>query len=127
MKTALLIACLFAAACPVAAIAQETLPPMAIATAEPWDSGFRPLPQRRVAMSVMARYEGRLVSAATVPPTPGESEKGAELIYEMRLLTPARTVLDIRIDARTGRFLEVSGPGLIEARRPGDGMRRARN
>lgn len=39
-------------------------------------------------------------------------------MYQFRLLTPQRNLLDIRMDARTGRFLSVSGRGQVQARRP---------
>ncbi|MDN3711129.1 hypothetical protein QWZ10_03585 [Paracoccus cavernae] len=40
-----------------------------------------------------------------------------QLVHELRLLTPRRDVLAIRLDARNGRFLEVAGAGLAEARK----------
>ena len=90
--------------------------------ADPWATSFRPLPFHRMAEAVGARYAGRLVAAETRPPHPFERAQGVELVYEFRLLTPERNLLDLRLDARTGRFLDVSGRGQIEARRaaPGD-------
>lgn len=82
-----------------------------------WAEGFRPLPFHRIAEAAAARYHGRLVGAETRPPHPHERELGAELVYEFRLLTPARNLLVIRMDARDGRFLDVAGHGQIEARR----------
>ncbi|WP_374303195.1 PepSY domain-containing protein [Paracoccus sp. (in: a-proteobacteria)] len=49
---------------------------------------------------------------------PAERDLGAELVYQFRLLTPQRNLLDIRIDARTGRFLSVAGRGQLAARKP---------
>ena len=52
-------------------------------------------------------------------PTPHERDRGVALVHELRMLTPARDVLRIRIDARSGDFLEVAGAGLTKARRKG--------
>lgn len=82
------------------------------------DPDFQPLPLHSVAEAVGARYQGRLVAAETRPPRPFEQDLGAELVYEFRLLTPARNMLVLRLDARTGRFLDVAGRGQIEARQP---------
>lgn len=85
---------------------------------------FRPLPFHDLAERVHDRYRGRLIGAAAVRPTPDERRLGAALVYEFRLLTPRRNLLKIRMDARTGRFLDVAGRGQTEARRltpPGSG------
>ncbi|WP_022706337.1 PepSY domain-containing protein [Paracoccus zeaxanthinifaciens] len=116
MKNAILIACLLTAAMSAPAPAQEVMAPE---LTQPWETGFRPMPMRRIAGAVMARYQGRLIAVATVPPTPEEHDLGAQLVYELRLLTPARDVLNIRVDARTGRFLEVAGRDILKARRDG--------
>ena len=94
----------------VPAVAQETPPPDLI-------EQFSPLPLHQVAAAVSDRYEGRLLAANTHPPLPPERDLGAELVYQFRLLTPQRNLLDIRVDARTGRFLSVSGRGQLAARR----------
>lgn len=86
---------------------------------------FRPLPLHEVAKAVADRYDGRLVAADTHPPRPEERDLGAALVYEFRLLSPARQLLLIRVDARSGRFLEVAGRGQIEALRKRPGIRRA--
>lgn len=78
---------------------------------------FRPLPLHQVAAAVSERYAGRLLAADTRPPRPEERDLGAELVYQFRLVTPQRNLLDIRIDARSGRFLSVSGRGQLAARR----------
>ncbi|WP_207102183.1 PepSY domain-containing protein [Paracoccus shandongensis] len=78
---------------------------------------FSPLPLHQVAAQVAERYAGRLLAADTRPPRPEERDLGAELVYQFRLVTPQRDLLDIRIDARTGRFLSVSGRGQLAARR----------
>ncbi|WP_158247993.1 PepSY domain-containing protein [Paracoccus sp. SY] len=79
---------------------------------------FQPLPFHEIAASVADRYEGRLLAADTRAPMPHERDLGAELVYQFRLLTPQGNLMDIRIDARSGRFLSVSGRGQLEARKP---------
>lgn len=78
---------------------------------------FRPLPMAQVAQAIDARYHGRLLSARLDAPCPDEAALGAALVYEARLLTPARDLLLICIDARDGRFLDVAGRGQTEARK----------
>jgi len=65
---------------------------------------------------VQQRYQGRVIDAELKSGKP--RDWGAVAVYEVRLLTPAGNVLKIRIDAADGRFLEVDGRGLVEARRP---------
>ncbi|WCQ98222.1 PepSY domain-containing protein [Paracoccus aestuarii] len=121
---ALILAALMAlAAAPVAAQsdgaqADAAQPDAAQAEGDPWAEGFRPLPLHQLAERVSGRYAGRLVAAETRPPTPPERDLGAELVYEFRLVTPDRNILNIRLDARTGRFLDVAGQGQLQARRP---------
>lgn len=79
---------------------------------------FSPKPFHELAQRVTDRYEGRLIAVRMMPPTPHERELGAALVYEFRLLTPHRNLLVIRLDARTGRFLEVAGRGQLQALRP---------
>lgn len=78
---------------------------------------FRPLPFRELTKQVTERYAGRIIAAGIRPPDPKERDLGVELIYEFRLLTPDRNLLNIRLDARTGQFLEVAGRGQIAARK----------
>lgn len=78
---------------------------------------FRPLPFHTLAERVGDRYRGRLLAATAAPPTPHERDLGAALVYEFRLMTPAGALLRIRLDARTGRFLEVAGRGQTQALR----------
>lgn len=80
---------------------------------------FRPQPFHELAERVHDRYRGRLIGVQIAPPTPDERDLGAELVYEFRLMTPQRNLLRIRLDARSGRFLEVAGRGQIEALRKG--------
>lgn len=86
--------------------------------ADAWTDAFRPMPLHEAAARVAARYDGRLIAARTLPPTPEERALGADLVYHFRLLTPGRMALDIRMDARDGRFLDVTGRGQMQARRP---------
>ncbi|CAM3199773.1 Uncharacterized membrane protein YkoI [Paracoccus aminovorans] len=96
--------------------------------AEDWASEFddlgqqdyRVLPLKRAAQIVAERFRGRLIAARLVPPRPEERARGVVLVHQLRLLTPARDVLAIRLDARSGAFLEVAGAGLTEARRKGN-------
>ncbi|MFD1882759.1 hypothetical protein [Paracoccus pacificus] len=69
-----------------------------------------------VATIVASRYRGRMLRAAYVPPTPAEREMGVRAALSIRWITPDRAVLSIRLDARTGRFLDVAGAGQIKAR-----------
>ena len=66
-----------------------------------------------------ARFEGRVIAARLTGPAPHERERGVVLVHELRLMTPGRDVLRIRLDARNGDFLEVAGAGLTKARRKG--------
>ncbi|MBW7057497.1 hypothetical protein KY389_12465 [Paracoccus bogoriensis] len=86
--------------------------------ADAWTDAFRPMPLHEAAARAAARYDGRLIAARTLPPTPEERALGADLVYHFRLLTPGRMALDIRMDARDGRFLDVTGRGQMQARRP---------
>lgn len=79
------------------------------------ETDFRPLPLNEAARLVGERYHGRLIAARFLPPNAHERDLGVELVEELRLLTPARNLLMIRLDARTGRFLDVAGVGQIEA------------
>jgi hypothetical protein len=76
-----------------------------------------PLPFHDLAERVTDRYEGRLLAAEIDRPTEMEQRLGTRLVYEFRLMTAKRNLLNIRMDAQTGRFLEVAGRGQIEAQR----------
>ncbi|WP_378945091.1 PepSY domain-containing protein [Paracoccus sp. R86501] len=94
--------------------AQE-MPPFA---SMPAPADFRPMPTRQVVRRVTARYAGRPIAIELVPPFPPERDMDVQLVYRVRLLTEGRDLLDIRLDARDGRFLEVAGHGQLQARRP---------
>lgn len=84
---------------------------------EPGIASFSPLPFHEIAKLVNARYSGRILAARIQPPMKVERAAGADLIYEFRLMTPQHNLLNIRLDARDGRFMRVSGRGQIQARR----------
>lgn len=109
LKRALVLTILSCAPAP-AQEAPSTIPPQAMI------DQFQPLPLHEAAALVGQRYAGRLIAADTRPPEPFERDLGAELVYRFRLVTPQRNLLDIRIDARSGRFLSVSGRGQLAAR-----------
>ncbi|MFB9223105.1 PepSY domain-containing protein [Paracoccus cavernae] len=83
----------------------------------PLPPSFEVLPLSAAARIVEERFSGKLIAARLAPPTPREWHQGVQLVHELRLLTPRRDVLAIRLDARNGRFLEVAGAGLAEARK----------
>lgn len=78
---------------------------------------FHVLSLGRAAAIVEQRFDGKLIAARLVPPMPHEAQNGVQLVYELRLLTPRRNVIQIRLDARNGAFLEAAGAGLGAARR----------
>lgn len=80
-------------------------------------NSFEVLPLGQAYALVQTRFMGRLIAARLTPPTRYEHQRGTDLAYELRLLTPRRDVLLIRLDARTGKFLEIVGAGLTHARR----------
>lgn len=111
----LIILSLITASLPALAAAQERLgAPSPAPVIEP----FRPMPFHELAEAVADRYEGQLLAAQTRPPNPRERDQDIELIYEFTLMTPQRNLVKIRMDARTGRFVEVAGRGQVAARRP---------
>lgn len=78
------------------------------------------MPLRRAVEIALARFDGRVIAARLTGPLPGERDRGVVLVQELRLLTPDRDVLRIRLDARTGAFLDVAGRGLAKARKKGN-------
>lgn len=95
---------------------------------EDWNGQFRdlerdhaqPLPLQRALRIAEARFRGRLIAARLLPANPAERARGTILVHELRLLTPDRNVLRLRLDAFSGAFLEVAGAGLTAARRTGE-------
>jgi len=80
---------------------------------------FRILPLSRASEIARKRFHGRLIAARIVPPRPDERERGVVLVHELRLLTPGRDVLRVRLDAHNGDFLEAAGAGMTDAGRKG--------
>ncbi len=78
---------------------------------------FEVISLSQAAQIIEDRFEGKLIAARLVPPFAEEWQDGVALVHELRLLSPKRHVLMIRLDARTGRFLDVAGAGLAEARK----------
>lgn len=78
---------------------------------------FQPLPFHVMAARVSERYAGRVIGVQTLPPNPDERYLGVQLVYEFRLMTPQDNLLNIRLDARTGEFLDVFGRGQLQARK----------
>lgn len=76
---------------------------------------FRVVPLRRASEIALARFDGRVIAARLTGPLPGERERGW-CWSRSSPLTPDRDVLRIRLDARTGAFLDVAGRGLAKAR-----------
>jgi hypothetical protein len=96
---------------PLAAV----LPPWPASHAMAVAQDITPLPFHDLAERVTDRYEGRLLAAGMSPPSPAEEQLGVRWVYAFRLMTDQRNLLNIRLDAETGRFLEVAGRGQIEA------------
>ena len=94
----------------------EFLPP----DLPPGAEELRVVPLRRAVEIALARFVRRVIAARLTGPLPGERERGVVLVQELRLLTPDRDVLRIRLDARTGAFLDVAGRGLAKARKKGN-------
>lgn len=88
----------------------------------PWDDQlFRGrvdevMPMHKAVRLVMRRFDGKVLDIALLPAPPPDVGRHL-LVYRIRILTDDRDVLDIRMDALTGRFLELRGEGITEARR----------
>ncbi len=77
------------------------------------DDGRRQiLPLGAVLERVERRFRGAVLDADIQPGPKGR------LAYEVRFLTTAGNLLQIRLDAVTGRFLEIDGHGFVEAQKP---------
>lgn len=88
----------------------------------PWDDQlFRGrvdevMPMHKAVRLVMRRFHGKVLDIALVPAPPPDAGRHP-LVYHIRILTDDRDVLDIRMDALTGQFLELRGEGITDARR----------
>ncbi|HRO13666.1 MAG TPA: hypothetical protein PLL33_01215 [Paracoccus sp. (in: a-proteobacteria)] len=78
---------------------------------------FDVMPMHRAVREVGERFDGRIIGMTLLSPRGPEAERGVELVYGFRLLTRGRDVIEIRMDARTGRFLDIRGNDLASARR----------
>lgn len=76
------------------------------------------LPLHEVVKIVTERFQGRLLAARFDRPQPYEFALGADSIQELVLLSPQGNILRLRLDAETGRILDVRGRGLTQARVP---------
>lgn len=74
------------------------------------------MPMHRAVRLALRRFDGKVLDIGLVPAPPGIAD-AHPLIYRIRILTRSRDVLDIRMDAFTGRFLELRGADIGAARR----------
>lgn len=75
------------------------------------------LPLHKAVRRAARRFDGRVLDIVLAPATAQERGAGVQIVYRIRMLTSARDVLDIRMDALDGRFIEVRGADLGTARR----------
>lgn len=75
------------------------------------------LPMHQAVRLAAQRFHGKPLDIALIPPRPAEAASGVLLVYRLRMLTPGRDVLDIRMDAVSGRVLELSGADLAGVHR----------
>ena len=75
------------------------------------------MPMHRAVRLASRRFHGKVLDIALVAGRPGA--EAYPLVYRIRMLTRGGDVLDIRMDAFTGRFLELRGADLAAARRRG--------
>lgn len=94
---------------------------LALATPLAADPAQQPalMPLHEAVKIVAKRFDGRLLAARLDQPRPYEFALGAEVVQELRLLSPQGNILLIRLDGVTGRVLEVRGRGLTKARARG--------
>ena len=86
--------------------------------AEAIGGGLRPvLPMHKAVRLAAVRFDGKALDITLVAPTPAEGRAGVQIVYRLRMLTRARDVLEIRMDAMDGRFLELRGADLSKVRR----------
>lgn len=71
------------------------------------------VPLAAVLARVNARYDGTVLDADV------RGDRDGRLAYEIRFLTRRGNVIQIRLDAGTGEFLEVEGHGFVDALKPG--------
>ena len=77
---------------------------------------YDPLPMHTAAGRAAAQFAARPISIRLVPRAP-DDPPGLDIAYQIRLLTRGRQVIDVRMDAVTGRIVELRGADLAAARR----------
>ena len=99
--------------------ARASAPPRA--PAPPFD-GERAevLPLHQAVRRATRRFHGKPLDITLTAPRPDERAAGVVLVYQLRMLTRSRDVLDIRMDALSGDFLELRGADLSNVRRGKD-------
>lgn len=75
------------------------------------------LPMHKAVRLATRRFAARVLDIALEPAIPAEQAAGVDLVYRLRMVTHSRDVLDIRMDALSGRFIDVRGADLSAARR----------
>lgn len=85
-----------------------------------WEQDLGPtqplLPLHQAVALAAGRFSARPIAVRLTPPEPGDPADVA-VVYRIRLLTAARQVIDLRMDAVSGRIVELRGADLIAARR----------
>ncbi|MFD1795684.1 hypothetical protein FQV27_04095 [Paracoccus aurantiacus] len=74
------------------------------------------LPFHEVVKIVASRFEGRLLAVRIDQPRPFELALGSDLVQELTLLSPQGNIILLRIDAVSGKVLDVRGRGINAAR-----------
>lgn len=78
------------------------------------------LPLHQAVRLATRRFHGKPLDITLTAPRSDERAAGVVLVYQLRMLTRSRDVLDIRMDALTGDFLELRGADLSNVRRGKD-------
>ncbi|WP_090523563.1 hypothetical protein [Paracoccus isoporae] len=79
--------------------------------------GPPPLPFHEVMRLVEERYRGRVLAARMERAAPLEYAAGTDLVQILTLLTPARHIIRIRLDAVSGEVLNLRGRGILDAQK----------
>ena len=75
------------------------------------------LPMHQAVRLAVDRFDARPLDITLVAPGPDDAAAGAAIVYRLRMLTRSRDLLEIRMDALDGRFLELRGADLAKIRR----------
>lgn len=92
-------------------------PPLRIPDLPDTDAMAEILPMHQAVRLAAQRFHGKPLDIALIPARPAEAASGVLLVYRLRMLTGSRDVLDIRMDAVSGRVLELSGADLAGVHR----------